>query len=294
MNKRVVSNLLLVVTAFIWGTAFVAQSLGMAHIGPFTFSGVRNLVGCAALLPVIGLIWRREGRPSPKTLRHTLFGGLWCGAVLFAAGSLQQFGILYTTVGKASFITALYIVLVPLLGLLFGRRVRAAVWPAVALGAVGLYLLCMREALTLSLGDGLVLGCALLFSAHILVIDHFSAKADCVLMSCVQFLVAGVLGIACMFLFESPSVKDILVSWGPILYAGALSSGVAYTLQIVAQRNTDPAVASLLMSLEAVFGALAGWLILGESFTVREFAGAALLFGAILLAQLPSKGFSRN
>lgn len=290
INKKLAGNLMLLLTAFIWGSAFVAQSLGMELIGPFTFNGVRNVIGGLALLPVVFLL--RRGRPAPDagTRRQTWIGGLCCGAVLFVASSFQQFGILYTSVGKAGFITALYIVLVPLFGLFFGRRVRAAVWLAVGLAVVGLYLLCFPAGgftLAMERGDLLVLCCAFLFTGHILVIAHFAPRADSVMMSCIQFFVAGLLSTVAMLLFEAPNPRDILSSWGPLLYAGVLSSGVAYTLQIVAQKNTNPAVASLLMSLEAVFALLSGWVILGDSFSGREIFGAALMFGAILLAQVP-------
>ncbi len=290
MSKKVIGTLLLLLTAFIWGTAFVAQSMGMDYIGPFTFNGVRSVIGGLVLLPVLAAM-RKKSRVENQlgTRRATWIGGLVCGVVLFAASSFQQFGLVYTTAGKAGFITALYIVLVPLVGLFLGRRPRPIVWMAVALAAVGLYLLCIRENFSIGTGDLLVLCCAFLFTAHILVIDYFSPRADCVMMSCIQFFVAGGLGLIAMLLFEKPDISAILACWGPILYAGVLSSGVAYTLQIVAQKNIDPAIASLLLSLEAVFGALGGWLILGESFTAQEFLGVALMFGAILLAQVPGR-----
>lgn len=288
MNRKWVGNLMLLLTAFIWGSAFVAQSTGMDYLRPFTFNGVRSLIGGVVLLPVL-LLWRPSGGRSPQVLRQTWRGGLCCGVILFAASSFQQFGIAQTTVGKASFITALYIVLVPLAGLLFRKRPAPQIWVAVALGALGLYLLCITEAMSISAGDALVLVCSFLFAAHILVIDYFSPRADGVMMSCIQFFVAGVLGVLCALLFESPQWQDILNCWQPLLYAGAMSCGVAYTLQILGQKNTDPAVASLILSLESVFGALCGWLLLGESFSGREFAGVVLMFAAILLAQLPAQ-----
>ncbi len=282
MKKNWVGSLLLLITAFIWGTAFVAQRMGMDHIQPLTFNGVRNVLGGVALLPVALYLSR-----GTKITRATWIGGLCCGVVLFIASTLQQFGIAGTTVGKAGFITAMYIVLVPLLGLLLHKKVPLRVWGAVALAAIGLYLLCMKEGLALTAGDTLVLLCAVMFSVHILVIDHFSSKADCVMMSCIQFFVAGALGLIGMALYEKPSVSAIWDARWSIVYAGVLSSGVAYTLQIIAQKRTPPAVASLLMSLEAVFSALAGWLILSENFTSREMLGVLLMFAAILLAQIP-------
>lgn len=291
-KQQLTGNLMLLLTAAIWGSAFVAQSIGMDYIGPFTFNGLRSVIAGLVLLPVIALMRRRGmAKPTGETRRQTWIGGLWCGVVLFVASAFQQFGMVTADAGKAGFITALYIVIVPIAGLLLKKRVRPVVWVAVAVAAVGLYLLCVApgQGLSMQRGDLLVLCCAFLFSAHILVIDHFSPRADGVMMSCIQFFVAGALGLIGMVLFETPTVPNILACAGPILYAGVLSSGVGYTLQILAQRNTNPTIASLLMSLESVFAALAGWLILGESFTGREFAGALLMFGAIVLAQLPQR-----
>ncbi len=292
MSKKLLANLMLLLTAFIWGSAFVAQSIGMDHLGPFTFNAVRNLIGGVALIPVILLMRRGTPQQAPQIRRQTWIGGLFCGIVLFAASSFQQFGILYTTVGKAGFITALYIVIVPLLGLFLKKRVPSFVWIAVILATIGLYFLCFPggvQSFRMEKGDLLVLCCAFLFSGHILVIDHYSPKVDCVMMSCIQFFIAGAIGFAAMFLFETPRIDAIFRSWGPLLFAGVLSSGVAYTLQVVAQKNTDPAIASLIMSLEAVFAALSGWLVLGETLSARELLGVALMFGAISLAQLPER-----
>lgn len=288
--KEIRANLMLLLTAVIWGTAFVAQSVGMDYIGPFTFNGSRNILAGLALLVVIA-VRRRRGEPAmtPQARRQTWIGGVCCGVVLFVASTLQQFGMVEADAGKAGFITALYIVIVPLLGLLWGRRPRAVVWLAVGLAAAGLYLLCIQGQLTLARGDFLILCCAGMFSVHILVIDHFSPRGDGVRMSCIQFFTAGVLSLVGMAFFETPSIQGILDAWAPILYAGLLSSGVGYTLQIIAQRDTSPAVASLLMSLEAVFAAIAGWLLLGETFSSREMLGAALMFAAILLAQVPPR-----
>lgn len=289
MKKKLIGNLLLLLTAIIWGSAFVAQRVGMEHIGPFTFNAVRSLLGGLVLLPVIYAMNRKRKPKSKEMARNTRVGGLFCGLVLFAASSLQQVGMQYTTVGKASFITALYIVLVPILALLLHKRPRPLTWLAVALSAMGLYLLCIREGFTIGTGDALILCCALLFSVHILVIDRYSPHADCIQMSSIQFFITGILCTVCMFLFENPTLSSIQMAWLSIAYAGIFSSGVAYTLQIVAQKNTDPTVASLLLSMESVFGALAGWIILGESFSVKEALGMALMLCAIILAQLPER-----
>ena len=291
------SNLLLLLTAFIWGCAFVAQSAGMEHIGPFTFNMVRNIIGCIFLIPCIIVLDRlAKQKPSiwgaAKTSleRKTLIiGGICTGLILGVASALQQFGIQFTTVGKAGFITALYIVIVPLLGLFIGKKVRLFVWFGVCLAVIGMYLLCITENFTIGIGDLAVLICAVIFSFHILVIDHFSPKTDGVRMSCIQFLVAGLLNGIFVLVAESPTLSAIFSAWGPILYAGILSSGVAYTLQIIGQKNTNPTLASLILSLESVFAMIAGWIILGEQLSPREWMGCILVFAAIIFAQIPPR-----
>ncbi len=288
MKQKWIGNLLLIMTAMIWGAAFVAQRVAMDDIGPLTFTAARSFIAALALWPV-ALWFRRGGRaPAPDVRRQTWMGGLCCGVVLFAASASQQLGLVETSAGKAAFITTLYIVLVPLVGLFFRRRTSPNVWIAVAVAAAGLYLLCMRGDTAISGGDLFVLLCAFLYTAHILVISHFSRRADCVMMSCVQFLVAGALSLITALLFETPRLAQLSACLWPLLYAGVFSSAVAYTLQIIAQKRTDPTVASLLMSLESVFAALSGWIFLGELFTPREWVGALLMLGAILLAQLPA------
>lgn len=285
---------MLMLAAFIWGTAFVAQSVGMDYIGPFTFNGVRNFVGALALLPCIWLLDRLNGKEkqekkAEKNSKDLLIGGIACGVVLFTASSLQQVGIQYTSVGKAGFITACYIVIVPVLGVFLHKKIGWKVWLAVGLSVVGLYFLCITEKLTIGKGDILMFFCALVFSLHILVIDHFSPKVDGVKMSCIQFFVCGLLSVVPMFVFENPQISDILKSAGPILYAGVLSSGVAYTLQIVGQKNVNPAIASLILSLESTFSVLAGWVVLKQQLSSREALGCVMMFAAIILAQLPDR-----
>ena len=286
---------ILFLTAFIWGTAFVAQSVGMDHIGPFAFNTARSFVGGLALIPVI-LAFDRFKSPEQKRAeqanrRPLLLGGLCCGLALGVASCLQQVGIKYTTVGKAGFITALYIVIVPILGLFLGKKVGARLWVSVGIAIIGLYLLCMSGSLTLQKGDLLVILCAFAFSVHIMVIDHFSPMADGVKMSCIQFFVAGVLSLAVMAFAEgAPAAGDLLRSWIPVLYCGVLSSGVAYTLQIIGQKGVNPTIASLVLSLESVISVLAGWVILHQSMTGRELLGCLLMFAAIVLAQLPDRG----
>lgn len=295
MNQFPAKNLfLLFLTAFIWGTAFVAQSVGMDHIGPFTFNAVRSLVGGLALIPVI-LVFNRRKSPARRQTEGAnrkvlLLGGVCCGLALGVASCLQQVGMQYTTVGKAGFLTALYIVIVPILGLFFRRKVGAKLWVSVAIAIVGLYLLCMSGSLRLQLGDFLVLLCALAFSVHIMVIDHFTTQVDGVQMSCIQFFVAAAFSAVCMLFTEGvPDPGAVAISWVPILYAGVLSSGVGYTLQIVGQKGVNPTAASLVLSLESVISVLAGWVILGQSMSPREILGCVLMFCAILLAQLPDR-----
>lgn len=295
MNQFPAKNLfLLFLTAFIWGTAFVAQSVGMDHIGPFTFNAVRSLVGGLALIPVI-LVFNRRKSPARRQTEGAnrkvlLLGGVCCGLALGVASCLQQVGMQYTTVGKAGFLTALYIVIVPILSLFFRRKAGAKLWVSVAIAIVGLYLLCMSGSLRLQLGDFLVLLCALAFSVHIMVIDHFTTQVDGVQMSCIQFFVAAAFSAVCMLFTEGvPDPGAVAISWVPILYAGVLSSGVGYTLQIVGQKGVNPTAASLVLSLESVISVLAGWVILGQSMSPREILGCVLMFCAILLAQLPDR-----
>lgn len=285
------NNVLLVLTALIWGCAFVAQSVGMDYVGPFTFNMARFLIGAIVLLPVIWFMdrQRKTGAEKGAGQKTLIIGGICCGIALAVASTLQQWGILFTTVGKAGFITAMYIVIVPLLGVFIGKKVRPLIIGCVAIAVVGFYFLCMTESLRLGLGDFLVLLCAIAFSIHILVIDHFSPKVDGVKMSAIQFLTAAIISAVPTLLWEQPVVTEILQAWQPVLYAGVMSCGVAYTLQIIAQKNADPTVASLLLSLESVFSVLAGWVLLGQGLSLKELFGCVLIFCAIILAQLPEK-----
>ena len=288
---RMKNNILLVLTALIWGCAFVAQSVGMDYVGPFTFNMARFLIGAIVLLPVIWFMdrQRKTGAEKGAGQKTLIIGGICCGIALAVASTLQQWGILFTTVGKAGFITAMYIVIVPLLGIFIGKKVRPLIIGCVAIAVVGFYFLCMTESLRLGLGDFLVLLCAIAFSIHILVIDHFSPKVDGVKMSAIQFLTAAIISAVPTLLWEQPVFTEILQAWQPVLYAGVMSCGVAYTLQIIAQKNADPTVASLLLSLESVFTVLAGWVLLGQGLSLKELFGCVLIFCAIILAQLPEK-----
>lgn len=303
MKKHMAGNsLLLFTTACIWGLAFVSQSKGMEYMGPFTFNGARALIGSLALAIYL-LITKRKaflGKEGAAGVNWgaTVRAGLWCGAVFTIASSLQQFGIQYTTVGKAGFITTLYIIFVPIAGLFLGRKVGRVVWFAAGMAAVGLYLLCMTESLSLGSGDILVLGCALFFAAHIMVIDHYAEKADGVIVSCIQFAVCGVVCMAGAFLWEKPAVSQLAGGMGALFYAGVLSCGVAYTLQIVGQKGMNPTVAALILSLESVVATVAGWaaykigfLKTDQSMTGRQIAGCAIVFAAVVLVQLPGEWF---
>lgn len=294
-NGKLKYNLLLMLAALIWGGAFVAQSVGMDYIGPFTFNAVRSFLGSLVLLPVIWFMNRGKhtetgkGQQERRQERKTLLkAGICCGILLTISTSLQQIGLLYTSAGKAGFITALYILIVPVLGLFVGKKVGRKTWIGVVLAVVGMYLLCITSGFSISFGDLLVLLCAVSFSFHILTVDYFSPKVDGVKLSCLQFFVCGVLSIGPM-LMEQPQISQILAAWMPIAYAGILSCGVAYTLQIITQKHLNPTVASLLMSLESVFAVLTGWVVLHERLSTREMLGCVLMFAAIILAQLPQK-----
>ena len=286
--------MLLLLTALIWGTAFVAQRVGMDYMDPFTFSTVRFIMGGLVLIPVVLLLRKlthaKKHPEAARILRNTIIGGLLCGVIVCVATNLQQFGVKYTTVGKTGFLTALYIIFVPIIGIFLKQRSGIKLWVSVGIAVCGLYLLCMKDSFFLSGGDTLVFICAIIFAFHILIIDHYVPKADGVMMSCIQFFVAGILSFFCMLLFEGmPSIDMLVDARVPLLYTGVLSCGIAYTLQIVGQKNMNPPVASLILSLESVIAVIAAWIILGQSMTQREMLGAALMFAAIILAQLPER-----
>jgi len=294
MNRRqLIANLLLLLTALIWGVAFVSQRVSMDYIGPFTFLCSRSILGGVVLLPLVALLSRPiPGEPPLPGERKLLgLGGLLCGAALFVASAFQQIGIQETSVGKAGFITAMYIVLIPLSGLFFRKQVPGRTWAAVAVAVIGMYFLCLHGSGLegLNRGDLLELICAMCFAGHILIIDRFAGRVDGVKMSCIQFFVCGLFSGIFMLIFEQPTVSAVLDAALPIAYAGILSSGVGYTLQIIAQKDTNPTVASLLMSLESVFSLVAGWLLLGQRMTGWELLGCLLMFAAIVWVQLPER-----
>lgn len=291
-------NMLLLLTAFIWGTSFIAQSVGMETVSPTAFIGVRCLLGSAVLLPVIFVLDKikaKNGAAVQRLNKNLIVGGILCGIVLFAASTLQTAGMVYTSPGKSGFITALYMVLIPVVRFFMGKKPSPVVIFAVLVAVGGMYLLCIDEGFSINYGDVLTSVCAIFFTAHILVIDKFSPMVDGVKMSCVQFFVCGVIGCIAMF-FDTPAFDAavVLSCWKPICYSGILSCGVAYTLQIVAQKYTDPTSASILMSLESVFSVLAtsllvalGWNLTGGALSAREITGCILMFAAIMLVQLP-------
>lgn len=292
MNKRnIKGNSMLMITALIWGTAFVAQSVGMDYVGPFTFVTLRYILGGIFLIPCIFIlneVDKKNLNNKKNSDGKTLFiAGVLCGIAIVVASSFQQIGMQNTSVGKSGFITSLYIIIVPLLGLLFNQKVSVKVWISVVISLAGLYLLCMNESFSISRGDFFILISAFVFSIHILIIDKYSNLVNGVKMSCIQFFTAGILGAIPMFIFEKPQISSILTASTPILYAGIMSSGIAYTLQIIGQKYTSAVLATLIMSLESVFAVLSGWIILGETLSIKESIGCCLVFIAIILAQLP-------
>ena len=284
--KNAGGSLMLLLTALIWGIAFVAQRSGMDSIGPLSFQTARWLLGFLTLLPLVLYRRKRLGGAFRMPSRKAVMA---CGLTLTAASTLQQIGMTTVPAGKAGFITALYVVLVPVLGIFLGRRTNRRTWIGVALAITGLYLLSSIGSLSVSVGELLVMGCALVYSLQILSVDHFAPGCDGVALSCLQFLTAGILPLPFALLLEHPQWSQFVDARIPLLFTGVMSSGVAYTLQIMGQKRTPPALASLIMSLESVFSALFGAILLGEAMTGRELTGCALMLAAVLLSQLPSR-----
>ena len=298
---RLRSDLLLLLGAAIWGLAFVGQRVGMAHLGPFTFNAVRFALGGLVLVPIMllarkrrppaaddsplpGRPWSIVGRPS-----SAVPGGLATGVVLFAGSTFQQVGIVYTTAGKAGFVTSLYVLLVPLLGLALGRRAPAATWLGALLAAAGLYFLTMQGAFRMELGDLLVLVGAFMWAVHVLLVGHISPGRNPILLAFVQFMTCAALSAAVALLVETATAADLRAAAGAILYTGILSVGVGYTLQVAGQRHAPPADAALLMSMESVFAVLGGWLLLGEQLAARALLGCGLMLAGIVVAQWPGR-----
>ena len=293
--KKIRNSCLLVLTAFIWGVAFVAQSEGSKAAGPFSFNGIRNIIAGVFLLVFILLknmikAGSADSQEEKYNKKDLVIGGICCGIILFVAGTLQQLGIDYgAAVGKAGFLTACYIMIVPILGIFLHKKCGINVWISVFMAVVGLYLLCMTDGISVNFGDVLLLLCAFAFAIHILIIDYFSPKVEGVRMSCIQFFVCGLLSAVGMLLTEQVDFHAMLQAWLPITYAGVMSCAVGYTLQIIGQKGMNPTVASLILSLESVVSVLAGWVLLGQSLSHREIGGCVLMFAAIILAQLPER-----
>ncbi len=294
-TKSLGASFLLMLAAFIWGTAFVAQSKGLEQIGNFTFLCLRSCLAVVVLTPVSFFIYKNNrkrigygpnGENKTFISKRLILGGILCGASVCAASAVQQYGIILSGVGKSGFLTTLYILMVPILGLVFRRKVKPVLWVCIAIATCGMYFLCVTEAGSINIGDVFLIACAFLFAVQIMIVDHFVKTVDGVRLSLVQFFVAAIISCIGMFLFEEVDPVAIGDAWFSIFYAGVLSSGIAFTLQIVAQKNLNPTVASLIMSLESVFAALAG-AVFGERLSANEIFGCVLVFAAIILAQLP-------
>lgn len=288
MNKKLRGSLLLLLATVIWGSAFIAQSVGMELIGPFTFQAVRCGLAVLFLFPLSFLMERGKGSMQQWKNPKLWKAGLICGCALFVAASLQQVGLVYTDAGKAGFITAMYIVLVPILGIFRKQKPSPAVILSVILAVIGLYLLSCLNSEGINKGDLMVMGCALAFAVQITCIDVLAGDLDGVRLNCVQALVVAVLSVPFMAATETVEISNLLACWLPLGFAGILSMGVAYTLQIQGQKSLEPTTASLIMSLESVFAVLGGWLILKETMTLPEILGCCLVFSAVILSQLPS------
>ena len=285
------NGLILLTAAAIWGTAFVAQSVGMDYMGPFTFNGLRYFLGALVLVPVLAVKKKarsaqKETRAGGPSVSRILTGGVFCGIFLCVASNLQQFAIISVDVGKAGFLTAMYIVIVPVLTFLVSRRTSLRLWVSVALACAGLYFLSISGSMRLEQGDLALIACAGVFSLHIMCIDRF-CDVDGVLLSCLQFLVAGFMSMLAALVTEPFSLKVAAEGWFPVVYAGIFSCGIAYTFQIIGQKGVDPAIASLILSLESVVSVLAGFLLLGQELSARELLGCVLMFAAIILVQFP-------
>jgi len=282
------SNLLLLMTAAIWGFAFVAQRVGVKYVGSFTFNGVRFALGTLSLVPLILLFGKKPGDASSSgnTVRSAIPAGIIAGCVLFLGASLQQIGLEDTSAGKAAFITGLYIVIVPVLGIFLKHRVQTGTWIGVAAAITGLYFLCITEGFSIAKGDKLELIGSLFWAVHILLIDYFVKRTDALKLSCIQFATCSVLSMAVALAFERITVNGLWQATIPILYGGICSVGIAYTLQVFGQKHAKPAHAAIILSLETAFASLGGWIILNENLGARGYLGCILMFAGMLISQL--------
>ena len=293
MKHSMRGNMFLFMAALIWGCALVAQKAGMSHLGPFGFTAIRCTLGGLVLLPLIRRLDRKkteEERKAEPGRKATLTGSAWCGVMLTSLILFQQFGLPHTTVGKAGFITALYILITPVMGIFLGKKAGKNLWLGVAVGILGMYFLCLFEGASgLNFGDLMMLGAAVTAAAHIHVVDHFVQKIDAVKLSAYQFIFTGLVCVVPMLVFEDVSMEAVVDCAIPILYSGLISCGVGYTFQVMGQKDTDPSLASLILSLETVFGLFAGWVFFREILSVPEYIGCGLMFIAIIVSQLPDR-----
>ena len=291
MKSNIKGSIFLLLCAFIWGMAFVAQSTATDYVGTFTFVFARSLLTSIVLFIAYRLFTKKEERARIQEMKKTyLLRGVIIGAILFSACSFQQAGIAYTTTAKSGFVTALYIVIIPIIGVLFmKKRIGRLVWIGVAVALVGMCLLCLKDDLSVNIGDLLTLVCALLFSLHVISVDELCGELNSILVSAIQFATCTLIALPIMLIAEKPSLGNILACWTSIAYAGVFSGAIAYTLQIVGQKYAEPTLASLLMCLESVFAALGGWVLLGQVLSVREFIGCVLMLSASMIAQLPDR-----
>lgn len=290
MKNKFRGTLSLLIATVIWGSAFIAQSVGMDYIGPFTFQTMRSVLAVPFLIIIIFLIERSPVNTIQKWLDPKLWkAGLPCGIALFIAAGLQQLGIVHTSAGKAGFITAMYIVLVPILGIFLRKKPPFTAWISVALAVVGLYLLSCVGVTQVNIGDLYLLGCALGYAVQITLVDQLGSEVDGLRLNCVQSLFCGIFSGAVMLVTEEPNLGNIIACWIPLVYAGIFSLGIAFSLQIIGQKHLDPTPAALIMSLESVFAVLFGWLLLHERLSNAELWGCALVFGAVILSQIPIK-----
>ncbi len=293
MNRKLKGNIILFITAIIWGISFVSQSVGMEYIEPNTFMGIRTLMGGIVLLPVIFVLdkaKKKQGAYRPTNMKKLLKYGIICGLFLCIAQTLQTYGLQTTTTAKSGFLTALYIIFVSVIGLFVGKKLTGKMVIGIITAVVGMYFLCLfGEAVSFNVGDGLTILCAVFFAGQILCIDKFVADIDGLKLSCAQFLTAGIINTVLMFILETPNMENILACSTALLYSGIMSCGVAYTLQVIGQKYADPTSASIIMSLESVFAAVSGWIILSQSMSIPQIVGCVLMFAAIVLVQLPDR-----
>lgn len=288
-KKSFIGTISLFLCALIWGTAFGAQSVGMNYLEPFSFNGFRSIIAFIALGIVISIIYlKNKNNPHFSLVKNkkALIGSIFCGLALFIGTSTQQIGISMSTVGKSGFVSALYIFIVPLLGLFFKKKVPLKIWLCVGIALVGLYLLCVKSGFSIELGDLFLMLSTLGFASQILIIDHISNDINPLLLSAIQFGVVAILSIFPTFILESPTIEGTIKAMPYLLFAGVLSSGIAYTLQNYGQKYTKPTVASLVLSLESVFAAITGFLFLNEEMSGKEFIGCILIFSAIIISQI--------